>query len=104
MGQDKRTDILRALGAVSDDQKRDFDLIRTARRRYLHLYSSDASNVQRDAKKAYGAAVRIANSIVGHQIAGGQFRMDPRLMKYLQDRGVVRRLPATPKAEGAVGG
>ena len=59
LGQERRVAILLRYGIVDDRTKEAFEVIRTARNRYLHLWSKDYAGLSKDAVSAYQAAVSI---------------------------------------------
>ncbi|MDZ7686948.1 MAG: hypothetical protein U5O39_19995 [Gammaproteobacteria bacterium] len=88
LGQERRVNILFGYGIISSGLKEDFDTIRTKRRTYLHLWSSDHSTLADDAVACFLAAVRIVVSTLGLSIDGGKLILRQEVFQYLRDHGV----------------
>jgi hypothetical protein len=88
LGQDRRVQILHAYGIIDDEIKAAFDLLRTTRRRYLHLWSQDHERLPQDAVQAYQAAVSIVIKVIGQNFVDGKVALNPALIKYLDRRGI----------------
>ena len=103
LGQDRRVDVLAAHGTIDEVTKRAFDLIRTKRKRYLHLWSQDHEQLPNDARAVYQAAVAIVVRAIGQDIEDGKIRLNPQLIKYLGKSGVFEPLgePDPPASDGA---
>jgi restriction system protein len=67
----RRVEVLRAYGAIDDQTKEAFELIRATRRRYLHLWSQDHDRLADDAVSVFKAAVRLVVRAVGQDIQKG---------------------------------
>jgi hypothetical protein len=65
-----------------------FDVIRTRRRRYLHLWSQDHERLPGDAVEVYKAGVALVVRVIGQDVVDGKLRLNPRLMKYLERSGL----------------
>ncbi|MFH1738547.1 MAG: hypothetical protein ABIH23_06030, partial [bacterium] len=83
LGQERRVRILRAYGMIDDCTKKEFDLIRSTRNKYLHLWSADRKNLASDAIKIYQKVVSIVIKIVGSMGKDGIFHLSPVLLNYL---------------------
>ena len=88
LGQHRRVEILHAFNIIDGDLKKDFDLIRLTRRKYLHLWSQDHATLPSDAVSAYNAAVSIVVKAIGQDIHNGKISLNPALVKYLERSGV----------------
>ena len=99
LGQERRVNALLSMNLINDAMKSDFDLVRSVRRPYLHLYSSETTEIKDHAKASYAAAVRLASAIIGHKLSEGRFEMNAKLMKFLQEQGIVRRASRQPAEE-----
>jgi hypothetical protein len=87
LGQDRRVQILLAYNVIDDQLKKAFDLIRTTRKKYLHLWSQDHDQLPADAIAAYNAAILIAVSAIGQNLQDGKLILNPSLIKYLAKKG-----------------
>jgi hypothetical protein len=83
LGQDRRVKILSAYGIIDDQLKEAFDLIRTKRKRYLHIWSQDHDRLPADAIDAYNAAILIVVSAIGQDLQEGKLMLNPKLVQYL---------------------
>lgn len=99
LGQEQRVSILHVCGLIDGAMKRHFDTVRTKRRQYLHLYSTDHTQLSRDAVDVFCATVEIVVSALGIGTRGGKVVLDPALLKYLERKGLVRPDNAGPSTE-----
>lgn len=90
LGQDRRVQVLHAYGVIDDQLKKAFDLIRTTRNKYLHLWSQDHDQLPSDAIVTYNAAILIAVSAIGQNIQDGKLILNPSLVKYLAQKGLYK--------------
>lgn len=88
LGQHRRVQILFTYGIIGNDMKSAFDLVRTKRKRYLHLWSQDHDMLESDAKDTYNSAVFIVVKVIGQDIEDGKINLNPSLVKYLQRSGI----------------
>jgi hypothetical protein len=90
LGQDRRVQILRAYEVIDDNLKKAFDLIRTKRRKYLHLWSQDHEQLSSDAIVVYNSAILIVVAVIGQNIQDGKLILNPALLKYLDQKGIYK--------------
>jgi hypothetical protein len=90
LSQDRRVQVLYAYGIIDDKLKTAFDLIRTTRRKYLHLWSKDHDQLPSDAIDTFNAAILIAVSAIGQNIKDGKLILNPSLVKYLKQKGTYK--------------
>lgn len=88
LDQYRRVEVLRAYGIIDDQLKTAFDVIRTTRRKYLHLWSHDLASAPVDALKVYNAAILLVVRAIGQDIKDGGIVLNPALVKYLQRSGL----------------
>lgn len=88
LGQERRVAILRAYNIIDDDIRADFDLIRTNRRRYLHLWSQDHVTLPGDAVAVYNSTIKVVIRAIGQNFSEGKVVLNPPLVKYLEKTGV----------------
>jgi hypothetical protein len=88
LSQERRAEILRGYGLIDSEIKSAFDLIRTKRRRYLHLWSQDHDALPADAVATYNAAIALVIRAIGQDIDEGKLVLNPELVKYLERQGV----------------
>ena len=92
LGQHRRVDVLSAYGLIDDEVKRSFDLIRTTRRRYLHLWSKQHNELPKDAVEVYHAAVTLAIYVIGQDVTDGKIVLKQAMVKYLEQTGDFKEL------------
>jgi len=90
LGQEKRINILHAFGTIDDDIKSKFNVVRSIRRRYLHLWSQDLNQLEPDAKNVYFNTVAIVEKVLGQNFKEGKYIINPKMIKYLKRTGVYR--------------
>jgi len=90
LGQERRVDVLRAFGVIDDDMKNKFDLVRTTRRKYLHLWSKDHNDIAQDSIAIYKATLYLTSNIIGQDIRDGMFVVKSDIQKYLENTGAIR--------------
>jgi len=90
LGQQRRVQILHAYGVINDKLKKAFDLIRSTRNKYLHLWSQDHEQLPADAIATFNAAIEIAVAAIGQNIQDGKLILNPSLVKYLSRKGVYK--------------
>ena len=88
LGQERRIQVLSAYGVADAEAQQRFETIRDTRRKYLHLWSQDHDSLPEDAVKAFHAAVGLVTTAVGQDFRDGKIVLNPRLVKYLERRGV----------------
>jgi hypothetical protein len=97
LGQDRRTEILKAYNIIDDQAKKDFDAIRIIRKRYLHLWSQDHERLPRDAVEVYRAAVALVAHVIGQTVKDGMFVLNPAIEKYLDRTGAIETVDQDDK-------
>jgi hypothetical protein len=99
LGQDRRIQILYAYDIIDDDIKAAFDLVRTTRRRYLHIWSQDHEKLPQDAIQVYQASISIVIKAIGQNFVDGKVVLNPALIKYLDRRGIFTESTETTQHE-----
>jgi len=84
LGQLGRVAILKTYNLIDDQLKNNFDLIRTKRRRYLHIYSQDHDELSGDVVEVFKATVTIVAKIIGQDVRDGKIVLNPALVRYLE--------------------
>lgn len=82
-GQERRVEILAGYGLITQDLKQQYDTVRTARRRYLHLWSADHARLEADAIASFRSAVAIVVATLGLGVAEGKLILRPEVLAYL---------------------
>jgi len=83
LGQERRVEILITYGLIDQPLKAAFDLIRTKRRRYLHLWSADHMALEQDAIECFKAAVVVVVSALGLSVHEGKVILRQEILDYL---------------------
>lgn len=92
LDQNRRVEVLSAYGMIDEQTKQAFDLIRTTRRLYLHLWSQDHERLANDAVAVFQAAVLLVVRVIGQDVRDGKIILNPALTKYLERTGVYEPL------------
>jgi len=78
LGQEQRIDALRPL--LLAERIKEFDLIRKARREYLHFWTKSHSRIREDAKSCYLAAMSLFRKFLDPGIQGTALTLDPQVL------------------------
>ena len=89
LGQERRIDVLKAWGLLSDETKRAFSEIRNIRRSYLHFSDTDDSNLQTDALKCVGHAEHLLVWLMGLHVLDGKLAFSAEFQVYLRQEGLL---------------
>ena len=88
LGQEERVNDLVRCKLVDALAQREFTLLRTTRRKYLHIWSESDNEARTDAAAMYRAALaRVTGAIGPVSIRDGVAEYDPRLFAYLEKKG-----------------
>jgi hypothetical protein len=99
LGQQRRVDVLLAHGMIDDSMKVKFDVIRTKRSRYLHLWSERHEQLPKDAAAVYDATVGLVVKVIGQDFRNGKLLLNPALVTYLRRAGVLKAREAQSQDE-----
>lgn len=91
LGQERRINILHAFGIINEKVKGYFDIIRTRRRRYLHFFSQEHSNIQKDALECIESIEYLMLNLMGPKLKDGKVQFNPDFMSYLVQQGIVQK-------------
>ncbi len=83
LGQERRVEVLAAYGMIDQPLRAAFDLIRTRRRRYLHLWSADHASLESDAIECFKAAVLVVVRALGLSVDNGKLILRREVLEYL---------------------
>jgi hypothetical protein len=87
MGQKNRVRTLWNSGVINEKVKSNYDLVRTSRRKYLHLWSQDHDILSRDSVAVFNATVLIVVNAFGLGIENGALSVKPSVISYLKKTG-----------------
>ncbi len=83
-----RLKILSANKLIAVDLRTDFDIVRTTRREYQHLWSQDHTSLQSDSLAVFISTVAVVVGSLGLSIQSGKLMIKPGVLKYLQKEGL----------------
>ncbi len=87
LGQERRLAVLRAYDLITDDEVSAFTAIKDLRNKYLHAFSYEPPNPERDALTAYRHAYRLVFRILGSTDPGRPERLSEALCSFLERNG-----------------
>jgi len=87
MGQKNRVRALWKNQVIDDKMKSSFDLIRTIRKKYLHLWSQDHDILANDAVVIFNKTVQIIVNSFNLGIEKGKLEIKPSVISYLKKTG-----------------
>jgi hypothetical protein len=88
LSQERRVKVLKAFGIIDQETSDAFELIRSKRRRYLHLWSQDHDSLPADAIAVFHRTAFIAVKVIGQEIHDGKLSLNPSILKYLDRAGL----------------
>ena len=94
LGQERRVDVLLGFGMIQADHKERFETIRSVRRKYLHLWSSEHASLEKDAISCFHAAAYLVVAGLGLTIKDGQIVLREEIVEYLRKHGGVQDVAA----------
>jgi len=89
LGQEQRTKVLRVLNIIDDEVKALFDIVRTTRRKYLHLYDTSHENLPEDAAQVFHSTVKLIEKGLGFGFRDTSFTIRPAFLQYMEAHGIV---------------
>jgi len=94
LGQERRIDVLQAMGTIDAKQLQKFNDIRGVRRRYLHYWDPSESE-QKDALRITKIALGLAKDIADIQLEQGKIKsVSPSLLRWF-DKQSIDQVPST---------
>lgn len=85
LGQEKRINLLRVLGLITEEDARTLDSLRATRRKYFHFWNCSTDSEKEDALRCFVKASELAKSILQIQFDRGKLSINPLLAKYLKE-------------------
>lgn len=83
MGQEKRIDLLKVLGAISNDEEQLLDFLRTKRREYFHFWNASTELIREDALEAFLKLATLVQLVLRIEYENGAIKLNPLLDTYL---------------------
>ena len=87
LGQERRLNVMRAVGLLDDSTYRKFAAIRGMRNKYLHYFSRSHKQIASDAKKSWGITRDLVAQVFDIKFKNGKMTLDPSLLRYLSEKG-----------------
>lgn len=84
MGQEKRIDLLKVLGAVTEDDAQLLDDLRATRRKYFHFWSTGTERIKEDALRCFLNVATLVRSVLKIEYENGAVKLNPLLDAYLE--------------------
>lgn len=83
MGQEKRIDLLKALGAITEGDAQLFDYLRATRRKYFHFWSTGTERIKEDALRCFLNVASLVRNVLKIEYDNGAVKLNPLLEAYL---------------------
>lgn len=83
MGQEKRIDVLKVFGAISDGDAQILDFLRATRRKYFHFWSTGTERIRDDALQCFLRLTMAVQNILQIQYDNDSVKLNPLLDVYL---------------------
>jgi len=83
MGQEKRIDLLKTLGAVTDSDAQLLDYLRATRRKYFHFWSTGTERIKDDALRCFLDVATLVRNVLKIEYDNGTVKLNPLLETYL---------------------
>lgn len=90
LGQDRRISVLLGLGLISGEQKQKFDVIKVIRKKYLHFYSKEHTDIAKDAVTVFATAEKLVVDLIGQNIVAGKLVLNAAFAQYLVKIGFAK--------------
>ena len=82
-----RLKLLKSLDLIGEKSRMDFGEIGVARKSALHFWNTPEEGIAKRAARAYASATRLVLDVMDVEFIEGNVRLNPKLRKYLEDRG-----------------
>jgi len=86
LGQEKRIDLLKVFGAISDENAQLLDYLRATRRNYFHFWSTTREHLKDDALECFLKIAKLIQSIMHIEYENGSVKLNPLIGTYLAER------------------
>lgn len=84
MGQEKRINLLKVFGAVSEQDAQNLDFLRATRRKYFHFWSASISGIKEDALNCFLKVAMLVKNVLQISYVEGALAINPLLHAYLE--------------------
>jgi hypothetical protein len=83
MGQEKRIDLLKVLGAISNDEEQLLDFLRAIRRKYFHFWNTSTERIREDALESFLKLAALVQLVLRIEYENGAVKLNPLLDAYI---------------------
>jgi hypothetical protein len=83
MGQEKRIDLLKVLGAISGNEEQLLDFLRSTRRKYFHFWNTSTERIKDDALECFLKLASLVQLVLRIEYDNGAVKLNPLLDAYL---------------------
>lgn len=83
MGQEKRIDLLKVLGAISGDEEQLLDFLRSTRRKYFHFWHASTEHIKDDSLECFLRLASLVQMVLRIEYENGALKLNPLLDAYL---------------------
>ena len=87
LGQERRLNVMRAVGLLDDSTYKKFAAIKDLRNKYLHYFSRSHRQIASDAKKSWVITRDLLAQVFNIKFKNGKMLLDPSLLRYLSEKG-----------------
>lgn len=83
MGQEKRINILKAFSAITNEEEKLLDFLRTSRRKYFHFWDTSTEHIKDDALRCFLTITALVQKVLKIEYENGAVKLNPLLEAYL---------------------
>lgn len=99
LGQERRLDVLRAYELITEEDRQAFRMVKRLRNKYLHAFSHEPTDPERDALDAYYHAYRLVFQVLGSTDPERPERVSRALCSFLERNGCPVPLEPPPSVQ-----
>ncbi len=86
LGQERRLNVMRAVGLLDDNTHQKFSEIRSIRKKYLHYFSRSHKQIASDARKSWVITRDLLVQVFDIKFENGKLMLAPLLLRYLSEK------------------
>lgn len=83
MGQEKRIDLLKVFGAISNEEEQLLDFLRATRRKYFHFWNASTEHIKDDALECFLNVAALVQKVLKIEYENDVVKLNPLLEAYL---------------------
>lgn len=99
LGQERRLAVLRAYDLITEDERQAFAAIKSSRNKYLHTFSHEPTDPDRDARAAYSRAYQLVFRVLGSTDPERPEMLSNALRSFLERNGCPVPLEPPPRVQ-----